>query len=167
MIEVKLADEAHPDPQPTANSSVADPDPQSKIPPPIPVAQPSAAIAFALPVEGPIRVVEARQAAYAQSSSATTMATAPNPTKLTFGVGEGNQPTPEYPFRAKREGQEGTVMVRFTVAEDGHVAAVEAALPSRWPLLNESALRTVKERWHFPPGELRVYVVPIRFELSK
>jgi protein TonB len=167
MLDVKLTDDSPPAPEPADKSAIAEPNPLAQqIPQPIPVARPSPAIAFAIPVKGAVRIVPANQAAYTQPSSRPVVA-APTPQPLTFGEGEGRQPKPEYPQRAQRDGQEGAVTVRFTVAEDGHVVTVEAISPSRWPLLNESVLRAVKERWRFSPGKLRIYDVLIRFQLSQ
>jgi TonB family protein len=86
---------------------------------------------------------------------------------LTFGQGEGRQPAPEYPRRAMQEGQEGLVGVRFTVGENGRVLTAEPIAPAPWPLLNEAALRAVRERWRFRPGPPRSYEVAIRFELKR
>jgi protein TonB len=163
MLEVKLADNAQPTPGSSQNFTITDPLAPPQIPRPVPVARPSPTIAFALPVKGPVQIVESRYAAHTQAPPAA----APAPQSLTFGEGEGRQPAPEYPGRARREGQEGAVTVRFTVAEDGHVAAVQALVPCRWPLLNESVLRVVRERWRFSPGPLRVYDVQIRFVLTQ
>jgi TonB family protein len=66
-----------------------------------------------------------------------------------------------------REGQEGTVTVRFSVGESGRVLTAEALKPSPWPLLDNAAVRVVRERWRFRAGEVRLYEVAIRFELTK
>jgi protein TonB len=132
-------------------------------PPPIPVAQPSPAIAFAVPVEGPTRVVPLDQAAYAQPAHPAQASTVQS---LTFGQGEGRQPSPDYPAEALQQHQEGTVVVRLVVAESGQVSSAEAIQPSRWPLLNESAVRAVRQRWRFSPGDMRVYDVAIRFQIA-
>jgi periplasmic protein TonB len=131
-------------------------------PPPIPVAQPSAAIAFAVPVEGPTRVVPFDQAAYAKPSQTAS----PTAQGLGFGQGEGKQPSPFYPAQAIQQHQEGTVVVRLKVAESGQVSSAEATQPSPWPLLNQSALRTVRQQWRFPAGDERVYEVAIRFQIT-
>jgi protein TonB len=131
-------------------------------PPPIAVAQPSAAIAFAVPVEGPTRVVPFDQATYARPSSTAT----PAVQRLTFGQGEGRQPTPEYPVQAIQQHQEGTVVVRLVVGESGQVSSAEATQPCPWPMLNEAALRAVRQLWRFPPGGLRVYDVAIHFQIT-
>ena len=163
-------------PLPLAVSLESQPPPLNSIVQPIeipsftPVADPSA-VAFALPVEGPVRLVAPKAAAFAtpsESVKTNLLAPAlPSPQPLTYGHGEGRQPAPEYPYRARREGQEGVVKVRFLVAEDGQVVSAEAASPSPWPLLNESALRVVRERWRFRPGTLRSYEVAIRFQLTR
>ena len=133
------------------------------------VAAPSPVIAFALPVDGPVRIVEAKQAGYVRDldpKPATPVAAAPVRT-ITYGQGEGRQPAPEYPARAVREGQEGTVRVRFSVGENGRVLEAEAWAACPWRLLNEAAVRAVRERWRFPAGLVRRYEVAIRFELTK
>lgn len=138
-----------------------------EVPPMTAVAEASA-VAFALPVEGPVRVVEPAKATFVAAAPVAPTAPALPPVQtITYGQGEGRQPAPEYPSRARREGQEGTVGVRFTVAEDGRVLAAEPFAPSAWKLLNDAAVRVVRERWRFPSGKLRLYKVSIRFQLTK
>ena len=134
-----------------------------------PVAEPSV-VAFALPVEGPVQIVAAKAAAsIAPTEVANPAAALPAAAaqQLIYGEGEGKQPAPEYPYRARQEGQEGTVKVRFTVGENGRVLAAEAASPSPWSILNQSAVRVVSERWRFRPGPVRVYEVSIKFQLTR
>jgi len=134
------------------------------------VAEPNQVI-FALPVEGPVKIVEPKKAAFvapaAQVEPSPAAQLAPVPQQLTLGEGEGRQPAPEYPYRARREGQEGVVKVQFTVGENGQVLLAEASSPSHWPLLNQAAVRAVRERWRFRAGTLRLYEVAIRFQLSR
>lgn len=145
------------------------------------VAVPSPAIAFAMPVEGPTRTVDAKAAvpvrpeprqeapvaAQATATARPAVGTAGAPTQLTFGEGEGKQPAPEYPREAIIARQVGTVVVRFTVGTDGRVKKAEATKPCSAALLNQSALRTVRESWRFSPGVVRVYEVSIEFELKQ
>jgi protein TonB len=135
----------------------------------IPVAAPNPAIAFELPVVGPTRVVEASQASY--STPTTTPAdnptAQPSTTPLTFGLGEGKQPAPTYPARAASEGQEGTVRIEFTIGTDGRVVAAEITSASPWPLLNQAALKVIRERWRFKPGPVRRHTIPLEFSLRK
>lgn len=154
------------------------PPPDAMTPPPvtpaIAVAQPNPAIAFALPVEGPTRVVEVKRAEYVRPAVTNTSvvtaappASAPPAQTLTFGEGEGRQPAPEYPRLSARQGQEGVVLIRLTVGLDGGVMSAEVARASPWPLLNQAALKVVRDRWRFRGGPVRTYEVSIRFELAK
>ena len=174
-LQVELTQDSLPPPEaepPPTDPLKPPPPPDALTPPPIAqpiaVAKPSPAIAFALPVEGPTRIVDAKRAEYTRPPATNTPAPAfPSAQPLTYGQGEGKQPAPEYPTAARREGQEGTVVVRLTVGENGRVLTAEALSPSPWPLLNEAALRAVRERWHFHSGPPRAYDVAIRFNLSK
>jgi protein TonB len=119
------------------------------------VAAPSPAIAFAEPVDAPVHMVE-------------TPHVAPNSViQLTYGEGEGEQPAPEYPSEAVRAGQEGTVVVRMTVAEDGRVTQAQAISPSPWPVLNSAAVRAVRSTWRFRRGPVRIYEVSIQFQINR
>jgi TonB family protein len=125
---------------------------QTPAPPDVtPVAAPSAAIAFAQPLDVAPRIA----------------ATQPSVIRLTFGEGEGQQPPPEYPPEAVRDGEEGTVTVRMTVGEDGRVSDAQASSPCPWPLLNNAAIRAVRHTWRFRKGPLRTYEVSIEFHLNR
>jgi protein TonB len=89
------------------------------------------------------------------------------PVAITLGVGEGRQPTPEYPEEARYAGEEGTVTIVLNVAQDGSVTSATAATPCQWPILNEAALRAVRQTWHFAPGPPRTFIVAIRYELRR
>jgi TonB family protein len=108
----------------------------------------------ALPLAVPLRPVNSAPAAASVKS-------------ITFGVGEGCQPTPEYPEEARDAGEEGTVTIVFNVAADGSVTSATAVTPCRWPILNEAALRAVRETWRFAPGPPRTFIVAIRYELKR
>jgi len=161
-------------------------------PPLTAVAAPSAALAFALPVEGLTRVVDIGHASFVRPARlVTTVPTGAGPgapgngagrtggaplpaisappvvAHLTLGQGEGRQPIPDYPHDAVTQRQEGTVGVRFNVDENGRVSGIQAVRPCRWPLLNQAALRAVRERWRFNPGPPRVYDVAIVFQLEQ
>lgn len=165
LTETELPPEIVPQPATVPQPSAIKPLEIPQAPPMIAVAEPSPEIAFALPVEAPARIVDVKSASVSRPVEKAT-ATAPAPVKtLTFGSGEGKQPAPEYPARARREGQQGVVLVRFTVGENGRVLSAEAAKPSPWPLLNESAVRAVRDRWRFAEGGLRLYEVAIRFQM--
>ncbi|HEY4245325.1 MAG TPA: TonB family protein [Lacunisphaera sp.] len=149
---------------PPLPSAVVEP----QISPAVAVAEPSA-VAFAVPVEGPTVVVTADQAAHARPATVpvSSSASSSSPQTLVFGEGEGRQPAPFYPERSAQLGQEGTVDVRLTVGTDGRVIETVVASPCKWPLLNEAAERTVRHRWRFSRGPLRVYQVAIHFALVR
>ena len=175
MLNVELSNDPLPDLEPPPASALATPPPaeaiaQPQLPQAVAVALPSSAIAFALPVEGPVRIADAAQASYSRAeapANANANTVALPVQQLTFGQGAGKQPAPEYPVVAQDAGQEGTVSVRFVVAENGRVTSAEAVTPSPWPLLNDAALRTIRNRWRFAHGQPRAYEVAIRFLLPK
>ncbi len=178
VVVEKLAVELANEPLPPAALQTSDP--LSPPPPPAALAEPqssqpiavaeASAVAFALPVEGPTVVVSSHQAAHAGSTVSSNVAASSNlpaAQTLVFGQGEGRQPAPEYPARCMKLGQEGVVGVRLTVNPDGRVVSAAVAQPSPYPLLDDAAERTVRHRWRFARGPVRVYDVSIRFALAK
>lgn len=177
FLKVELSNSPLPPPE-VAPSLTPDPSPPPplldsvaiRIPPPmIAVAQPSPAIAFALPVEGPARVVEAKVATHVAppAEAAARPVLSASVQKLVHGQGEGLQPAPTYPAQALRAGQEGIVRVHFSVGENGRVIAADATEPCSWGLLNAAAVRVIRERWRFPAGPFRRYEVAIHFQIPK
>lgn len=189
-LQAQLAPDepAQAEPTPAETPEIPPPPPEPAAPPPEapslpPVALPTPEIALAVPVEGPTQTVApalarpmppapAHPAAPAAhpgppSSSPPHAAAASGVRHLTFGVGEGAQPSPDYPSAAVNAGEQGSVGVRFTVDEAGRVVSAELQSPSRWPLLNESALHAIRERWHFAPGPRRQFDVVIQFQLNQ
>ncbi|HWE01184.1 MAG TPA: energy transducer TonB [Tepidisphaeraceae bacterium] len=139
-----------PEPQPPALDTAEIP---PDAPPSIPLAVPSPAIAFAMPQAGRATAGRSRSVGSAH--------------RLVFGAGEGAQPKPEYPRAAILADEQGTVDVRFTVGADGKVTSAQLAVACRWPLLNETAVRAIRDRWRFSPGRTRYYEVSIDFTLSE
>lgn len=84
----------------------------------------------------------------------------------------GVNPKPPYPLVARRMGTQGIVLLRVHVRADGSVAEAEIKQSSGATLLDDSALRTVRESWRFVPARLdgvpvESWVeVPIRFVLG-
>jgi protein TonB len=112
-----------------------------------------------------IKLKKSASQATPQSSNATSTGTLALQS-LTFGQGEGRQPAPPYPSEALSRHQEGTVMIQFLVGTEGQVLNAEVWQSSPWALLNEAALRTVRGRWQFSKGPVRLYRVPIRFRIQ-
>jgi periplasmic protein TonB len=76
----------------------------------------------------------------------------------------GRMPSPTYPPYSRRNGQTGTVIVEFTVDNNGKVISANIKSPSKWPLLNAEALSTVRS-WRFPPGGVMKLQRPIVFQI--
>lgn len=112
---------------------------------------------FVTPATAPVQIV-------ATTRPALESQPGPSVQELTLGEGEGQQPQPEYPLEAEIARQTGVVIMRFNVDEDGGVANVVVKQRCPWPLLNQSALRAVRETWRFPPGPPRLYEVRIVFQ---
>jgi protein TonB len=60
---------------------------------------------------------------------------------------------PEYPAAARREEEEGTVLLRFLVEVDGKVVKSQIEKSSGFPRLDEAA-RSALSRCQFKPGTL-------------
>ena len=81
-------------------------------------------------------------------------------------------PSPPYPERSRDLGEEGRVVIAVLVAEDGKVAEAHVHESSGHPMLDGSALATVREKWLFKParsGDAPVTAwirVPIDFRIS-
>lgn len=139
-------------------------------PPPAPalpaVAAPSPAIAFAVPVEDPVRIVPAARAA-----AAAPVRPVPRPAVEHLVYGQGTaaaQPKPEYPSEALAAHQEGVVGIAFTVAPGGRVIEAHVAEPCPWPTLNQAALAVVRDEWansQWVPGH--PYLVRLRYKINE
>ncbi len=84
----------------------------------------------------------------------------------------GTNPKPPYPLAARRLGVEGVVTLDVLVRPDGSPADVRVRRSSGSPLLDESAVETVRAKWRFAPArrggtpvESRV-TFPVRFSLD-
>jgi len=80
-------------------------------------------------------------------------------------------PKPEYPSLARRKGYEGTVVLEALVDRNGRVSDLRVLKSSGYPILDRSAIASVKE-WLFEPGmrgdeKTEMWVkIPVRFELK-
>jgi protein TonB len=73
----------------------------------------------------------------------------------------------EYPYQARRQDQEGSVQVRFTLSRQGALTGdpvVEKG--SRHRLLNESALKAVKDAAPYPPFPEEVPEEAMSFQVT-
>jgi protein TonB len=133
-------------------------------PPPIQTAVPAASDE---PVAAPVETV----AAVAPAEPAPPPP-APEPVKPAFGgIGYRNNPAPDYPAQAARQGWQGTVLLRVKVLQTGAVGSIEIVRSSGKKLLDDAAVHTV-ERWVFAPSTRGTTpidgyaTVPIEFKLD-
>jgi TonB family protein len=153
----------------TQNREVPQPQPLAASPMPslLPVADSKLDIPFPLAVKGPSRLTEASKAVPAPVQATPAAAKTSSVEHLTFGEGEGDQPAPEYPREAKLAHEEGNVIVQMTIGENGDVTDATVTSPCPWPILNQAALRAVRDTWHFARGNLRYKDIEFVFELHQ
>jgi periplasmic protein TonB len=99
----------------------------------------------------------------------------PPPPPVTEPIGRAgylNNPAPDYPPQAARQGWQGTVVLRVHVQPDGTASQIEVKQSSGRRVLDEAAIATVK-KWMFTPakrGETPIdgwATVPIEFLLDQ
>jgi len=80
-------------------------------------------------------------------------------------------PPPPYPAEARELKEEGLVMLQTAVDAQGKVVSVSVSQSSGFPLLDESAVQTVKD-WQFKPAQMAgipistTVNIPVRFRLQ-
>jgi protein TonB len=179
-------------PKPIQNTPPPPPPPPKEVPkqvkpaavaPPTEVPQP---IAATRPVEQPIDTGSSSPSAedgelFAGSGGLGTAAPTPPPPpapvapapviQASEGANYAKNPRPAYPGRAKREGWQGTTLLRVQVQANGRPGAVKVQRSSGRDVLDEAALDAVK-KWTFVPATqggnpVGGYVtVPIVFRLQ-
>jgi len=99
-------------------------------------------------------------------------AVAPSPaTPPSYGAAYLRNPAPRYPAEARREGAEGTVLLRVWVDTDGGPTRVEVDRSSGHRGLDAAALGAVRN-WRFVPAQCGgeavegVVTVPLVFRLE-
>lgn len=154
-----------PSPAPAAVSESA-PTPVPKPPAPKPAVHvrarpPSLASVSREPREG---------SAPGQGNAGSALGGASQGAALGSGLHYRSHPRPEYPAQARRDRQEGVVLLKVQIGPDGRPADVALQRSSGFPLLDESAIRAVK-RWTFEPATAvglpvaSQVEVPVRFNL--
>jgi protein TonB len=82
------------------------------------------------------------------------------------GGGSGRFPSPSYPASARSAKQQGVVRLLVTVEASGVPSAVTVTESSGFASLDSAAKDTVQRRWRWPAGDVRKFIVPIRFVLQ-
>ena len=170
-----------PKPREVAMEFVKPPEPP-KVEPPKPEPpkpQPQQQAVQPQPTVPPIETATPEPSAEAAPANAEVVAApvaGPPPAELPVTPAMGragylNNPPPQYPATASRQGWEGTVLLRVRVLASGKVDTVEVQKSSGRKLLDDEALRTVRS-WLFSPskrGEVAIdgwATVPIEFKLD-
>ena len=89
-----------------------------------------------------------------------------------FGVSYLNNPPPIYPAEAKRNKQQGVVMLKVLVSTSGQPDHIEISESAGLDSLDQAALNAVK-KWSFIPAKMgqeviaAYVIVPIRFNLER
>ncbi len=63
-----------------------------------------------------------------------------------------DKPPLEYPLKARQEGWEGTVTLRFEMLTNGTIGSIEVAKSSGYPILDAAARNALKQWRHRPPS---------------
>jgi periplasmic protein TonB len=88
-----------------------------------------------------------------------------------FGVSYLNNPAPDYPAMSRRAGEEGRVVMKVLVSQEGAANEVQIEKSSGSERLDNAAIQAVK-KWRFIPAKknnqpLSAYVlVPMKFSLD-
>jgi len=159
-------------PPPKPTEQPPEPEPAADVSPETPVvatvvAADAKAVAFAVPVEGPVVLVPARFAApppQVLKPPPKTKPVALQPVEEDWG-GSSNQP--EYPALALRNGYQGTVSLEITFDPAGAVQSAKVLKSSGYSVLDNAALDKVKKslRLRVAPGEIRICLKDFTFHL--
>lgn len=185
MTEVPPEPEPEPEVTPPPPEPIPEPPPEPEKPPemtlpePPPVQQqpPPPPPTPAQPKPKPQKSKPARVAKVSGDGSAPIPGTASTTQRRGVG-GQSSKPSylsnphPAYPEEARKLRQEGVVNLRVVVSEEGDPVSVVLSRSSGYPLLDERALTTVRDRWKFRAPRVdgvpvrTSVVIPIRFDLQ-
>jgi len=141
-------------PQPMEQEVLLDP-----TPPPPPVANPDFVAPQEVTPPKPTPPPPKPQPVVQSADKTVSMAPA------TFHVGDKNCPTPPYPYEAKVNHDQGTVMLSLSVV-DGRIVDAQVVGSSGHELLDTSTLQWVRAKWNFPPDITRTLNLPVKFQLA-
>lgn len=85
-------------------------------------------------------------------------------TEARHDVAALNNPKPHYPFAARRQGIEGSVVLLVLVRADGSCGGVMVKQSSGYPVLDMAALETVR-KWRFIPARRGAHAVETRVQV--
>ncbi|WP_162906860.1 energy transducer TonB [Algihabitans albus] len=155
----------------------------SQSPPPLPRRRPAAAQMPTPPITPPAEAeatpapeasppaATRRAVAVSDADGSAAAASAPGGPSQGAELRPGGNPAPTYPESARRQGQEGRVMLRVTVGRDGRTRAVRVLRSSGHDRLDRAAKEAV-ERWRFEPARRAgqpvegLLDIPVTFRLN-
>jgi len=122
-----------------------------------------ASVAFSVPVQGAVAI--AKEARFASPPPPVTHA--PGPTRFDPNAASGSFPPPEYPMLAHAHQYQGTVTLEILVDAAGKITSVKVQKSSGYTILDEAALKTVRDHWRFKgTGAAQDLIWPCTFELK-
>ena len=148
------------------------------------VAADTAAVSFAVPVEGRVALVPAQYAPPPPPArpapqpvapprpvapapvAVVAPPAAPKPQLFTGAGTSGDYPVPSYPREALRRRWQGSVLLLVEVDVGGLVSTVKVRESSGYGALDEHAADWVRQRWLWAAGPLRQFLVPFAFKLE-
>jgi protein TonB len=108
-----------------------------------------APVAFAVPVQGAVAL--AKEARFASPPPPVTHAPT-GPAKFDPNAGDGGSyPKPDYPTLALAHQYQGTASLEIFVDEAGKITSVKVRKSSGYSILDDAAVRKVKDQWRFQP----------------
>jgi protein TonB len=75
-------------------------------------------------------------------------------------------PSPNYPAAARANKEQGTVKLLVVVEATGIPSSVSVQSSSGSSALDNAARDHISRRWRWPAGEVRRFLVPVRFVLQ-
>jgi protein TonB len=169
--EMKAPEPAPPEPKPVVKKVI--PKPKKPEPTPQPeVVQPTPAPAEVTPV--PVKVAEQVTQPEPQKPEVVEKPIPPKEEPVIepkFGAAYLKNPPPDYPTLSRRVGEQGRVLLRVLVSEQGAPQTVELESGSGYSRLDQAAVDAVK-KWRFVPARrgnqaISAYVlVPLKFSLD-
>jgi TonB family protein len=160
-------------PPPAASEQTEEPESTDEVidtPQVVVAVAPDSAALFAVPYDGPSVLVPAARAAPPPAIAATPKPQA-KPNKITEfrpGAGDaGTFPIWKYPLLALQRGYQGKGNLHVVVEATGVPKSVEIKDTTGHNMLDRAALEMVRDKWRWPPGEVREFIIPFEFELAK
>lgn len=88
------------------------------------------------------------------------------PTLFSGGGKSGRFPSPSYPASARSSRLQGVVRLLVVVESSGLPGSVSIETSSGHLSLDNAASDHIRRRWRWPAGDVRRYIVPVRFVLQ-